>query len=94
MLPGLSTTIGEVNIGFAKGLLPAGLQVGGVLNGLPVSRVSTNGSFITVKAPTLDIVKQALALIPGVSYVEDNGAHARARRRRTTRSSARSTARR
>jgi len=43
VLPGL-TTIGEVNIGFQKGLFPAGLQVGGLLAGLPIVRVVPDAS--------------------------------------------------
>ncbi|MEY2469033.1 MAG: serine protease, partial [Actinomycetota bacterium] len=37
-----------------------------------VSRASDHGSFITVKAPRVDIVKNALGHLPGIAYVEDN----------------------
>jgi serine protease len=67
----LPTTIGEAVIGFQRGFLPA-VAPGGVLAGLPVTRVSQNGSFITVSVPSLGIVRTALAAIPGVAYVEDN----------------------
>ena len=67
------TTSGEVNIGFARALFPRNVRVGGLLGGLQVSRASAHGSFVTVKAPTLDVVRKAIALIPGVTYVEDNG---------------------
>jgi serine protease len=65
------TTIGQANIGFQPGFLPA-LNVGDVLAGLPVTRVSRNGSFVTVAVPNLSIVRTALAAIPGVAYIEDN----------------------
>jgi serine protease len=66
------TTIGQAVIGFDQGFLPT-IGVGGLLAGLPVKRVSTNGSFLTVAAPNLDLVRQAISSIPGVAYVEDNG---------------------
>ncbi len=68
----IPTTIGEAIVGFDRGLLP-NVKRGGRLNGLPVTRVSKNGSFLTVKAPSLNVVRTALTVIPGVSYVEDNG---------------------
>ena len=71
-LPIPGTSMGEAVIGFERGLLPQ-VAVGGLLEGLPVRSVSKNGSFITVAAPNLQIVRQMIAMIPGVSYVEDNG---------------------
>jgi serine protease len=68
----LPTTIGQAVIGFQRGFLPA-VGTGGVLAGLPVTRVSQNGSFITVSVPSLGMARNALAAIPGVAYVEDNG---------------------
>jgi chitodextrinase len=71
-LPGLPTSTGSAIVGFERGLLP-NVGIGDALGGLPVTRVSRHGSFVTVNAPDLGVVRQALALIPGVSYVEDNG---------------------
>jgi serine protease len=68
----LPTTLGEAVIGFQPGFLPA-VGAGGVLSGLPVTRVSKGGNFLTVAVPNLGIVRNALANIPGVRYVEDNG---------------------
>ena len=70
--PDMPTTIGQAIIGFQHGFLPA-VSVGGLLAGLPVNRVSTNGSFVTVSVPNLSVVRDALANIPGVAYIEDNG---------------------
>ncbi len=68
------TTQGEAIIGFQRGFLPV-VAVDQLLgNVLPVTRVSTKGSFLTVRAPDLAIVKQVIAAMPGVSYVEDNAA--------------------
>jgi serine protease len=69
--PDTPTTIGQAVIGFQRGFLPA-VAVGGRLGGLPVTRVSQNGSFLTVSAPALGVVRAALAQIPGVTYVEDD----------------------
>ncbi len=66
------TTFGEAIIGFDRGFLPA-VNVGGLLAGLPVRRVSASGSFVTVQAPSLDLVRQAATAVPGIAYVEDNG---------------------
>jgi serine protease len=66
------TTTGEAIIGFDQGFLPD-VGVGSLLHGLPVTRRSVNGSFVTVAVPNLDIVRQVISLIPGVKYVEDNG---------------------
>ena len=71
VLPDLPTTIGEAIIGFQPGFLPA-VGVGGALAGLPVTRVSRNGSFVTVSVPNLSAVRTAFAAIPGVTYIEDN----------------------
>ncbi len=66
------TSTGEAIVGFQKGFLP-NLGVDQLLGGvLPVTRVSTKGSFLTVRVPDLAIVKQVIAAIPGVAYVEDN----------------------
>ncbi|HUR78953.1 MAG TPA: S8 family serine peptidase [Acidimicrobiales bacterium] len=67
-----SSSDGEAIIGFSRGLLPA-VAVGTAFNRLDVTRVSPNGSFLTVKAPDLDAVHRALADVSGVSYVEANG---------------------
>ncbi|MBA2609411.1 MAG: S8 family serine peptidase [Actinobacteria bacterium] len=69
-IPG--TTMGEAIIGFERGFLP-NLGVGELLAGLPIKGVSQNGSFVTVAAPNLEIVRQLISLVPGVKYVEDNG---------------------
>lgn len=69
-IPG--TTLGEAIIGFENGFLP-NLGVGDLLGGLPIKSVSQNGSFLTVAVPNVDMVRQVIALIPGVKYVEDNG---------------------
>jgi hypothetical protein len=66
------TSTGEAIIGFQKGFLPQ-IGVDQLLgNILPVTRVSTKGSFLTVRVPDLAIVKQVIGALPGVAYVEDN----------------------
>jgi PKD repeat protein len=71
VLPDVPTTIGQAVIGFQPGFLPA-VGVGGRLAGLPVTRVSQNGSFVTVSVPSLGLARDALAAVPGVAYVEDD----------------------
>ncbi len=71
VVPDAATSIGEAIIGFQPGFLPA-LNIGERLAGLAVTRVSRNGSFVTVSVPTVGAARTALASIPGVAYVEDN----------------------
>ena len=70
--PILGTLLGEAIIGFEDGFLP-NLGVGELLEGLPITRVVPEGQFITVRVPNLEIVRQVIAMIPGVKYVEENG---------------------
>lgn len=66
------TSQGEAIIGFQRGFLP-NLGVDQLLgNLLPITRVSTKGSFLTVRVPDIGIVRQVIAAMPGVAYVEDN----------------------
>ncbi|MDP1793252.1 MAG: S8 family serine peptidase, partial [Acidimicrobiales bacterium] len=73
-VPVQPTTQGEAIVGFHRGFLP-NLGVDQLLgNVLPITRVSTKGSFVTVRVPDIAIVKQVIAALPGVAYVEDNAA--------------------
>lgn len=52
--------------------MPA-VQPGDLLAGFPVVSVSAQGQFIVVKTLDLYPVRNALAGLPGISYIEDNG---------------------
>lgn len=61
----------EVVIGFDHGFLPD-LGVGQLLEGLPISMRSEQGSFLVLQVPNLAVVRRAFSLLPGISYVEKN----------------------
>ena len=66
----------DVVVGFEPGRMPT-LAVGQRLEGWPIAKRSSNGSFLTVAAPSLAVARAVLGARPGVAFVEADGvAHA------------------
>lgn len=65
------TSLGQAIVGFEPGSLPPATP-GLPFQGLLVERVVANGHFLVVRAPDVDLVRQAFAQVPGVLYVEDD----------------------
>ncbi len=67
--PADPTSLGQAIVGFEAGFLPATATVGG----LEVLTVEPRLDYIVVAADDLRAVRAAMAHVPGVAYIEDDG---------------------
>ncbi len=60
---------GRFLVGFERGTAPAAAD-DDTIGGLPVLRTASRAGFLVVSAPSLGVAREALAAVPGVTYVE------------------------